>query len=329
MMLQLLQKLGKHQPQIIGFDIHRDLPEYQPTADLVQYLQENQHVIFPCAHPEAKFPGIKPIPGITQEQVGFMDVVEDPDSIIRRQLLAATPPEESPCIATYSLNTQLALYYLEAQGYSLNFPTPDSWQIAPVGFDILKAKPGFYQQRELIQGHQILLNYRTFNSLDDLAKRVTLTEIVTEQVEPKFIRDRIILIGVTDPILAKDEFNTPYNQEIRGLLLHAQMVSQLVSAVEEQRPLLGFLPLWGEALWVSFWSLVGGIVIWKFKSLLHRGLAVVALLIFLDGICFILLLEAGVLLPLVPSALVLVITGTIVAADTTLIISNKGKQHHA
>jgi len=324
MMLRLLKKLDEHQPQMIGLDIYRDVPEGKGRADLVQYLQQHQHVISPCVHPEGTYPGIQPPPGISEEQVGFIDVVKDPDDIIRRHLLVVDPPDKSPCRAIYALSTQLALHYLEAKDYSLNFPTPDSWQIGSVGFDILKAQPGFYQQRKLLRGHQILLNYRVYNSLEDIAKRVTLTQVLTNQVEPNLISDRIILIGVSDPTLAKDEFNTPYNEEIRGLLLHAQMVSQFLNAVEEQRLLLRFWPLWVELLWVGGWSLAGGIVIWQFRSLLRRGIVGGVALICLCSSCFIFLLIKGVVVPLIPSVLTLLITGRIVAIKRIFKVRKKG-----
>ncbi|NER23944.1 MAG: CHASE2 domain-containing protein [Symploca sp. SIO1C2] len=313
MMLQLLKKLGEHQPQIIGLDIYRDLPQGQGRDDLVQYLQQHPHVISPCAHSGSTYPGIHPPPGLSSQQVGFVDTVKDPDQIIRRHLLVVDPPSQSPCTAIYALSTQLALYYLEAKGYSLDFPTPESWQIGSLRFKILKAQPGFYQQSKLLRGHQILLNYRAYNSLEDIAQRVTLTQVLTNQVEPHLISDRIILIGVTDPTLAKDEFNTPYHQEIRGLLLHAQMVSQFVSAVEEQRRLWQFLTLWGDLLWVGSWSLLGGIIVWRFRSFLNQGIVAGVACICLCSSCWIILSTKGVVVPLVPSALTLVITGSIVA----------------
>lgn len=313
-MLRLLKKLDEHKPLAIGLDIYRDIPQGKGRADLVQYLQ-HKRVISPCAHSERKHPGVQPPAGISEKQLGFLDVVKDPDGTIRRHLLAVDPPDKSPCPADYALSSQLALRYLEAKGYSLKFPASDYWQLGPVGFEILKAHKGFYQQPEITRGHQILLNYRSYNSLEDIAKRVTLTEVLTNQVNPNLIKNRIILIGVTDPSLAKDDFNTPYNQEIRGLLLHAQMVSQLLSAVEERRPLLCFWPLWIDIVWVWVWSGAGGAIASRLQSKLRLGLAGGVLLIVLGGIGFVLLLTEGVLVPLVPSALALLTAGGKMVAD--------------
>jgi CHASE2 domain-containing sensor protein len=93
------------------------------------------------------------------------------------------------------------------------------------------------------------------------------------------------------------------------------MVSQILSAVENRRSLLWFSPLWGDALWIWAWSMVGGIIGWQFlSSPLRLGLSSGVAIITLNGICFIVLLTNGGLLPVVPSALALVGTGGIVLA---------------
>lgn len=243
--------------------------------------------------------------------------MSDEDGTIRRHLLALDPPDKSPCPANYALSSQLALHYLASKGYSLKFPTASTWQIGSLSFERLKQYTGFYQEPEMTGGHQIMLNYRSYNSVEDIAKRVTLTQVMTDRVNPNLIGGRIVLIGVTDPTLAKDDFNTPYNQEIRGLVLHAQMVSQVVSAVEDRRPLLSFWPFWADVIWIGVWSFVGGAIALSFQSLLYRGMTIAVAVIIICGICFIFLLEKGVLVPFVPSALALLITVSIVVTNNT------------
>jgi CHASE2 domain-containing sensor protein len=317
MMLRLLKKLEQHKPQVIGLDIYRDMPEGKGRAELIQYFQKSDRAIAPCVHPEGKNPGIEPPTGIKENKLGFLDVMRDDDGTIRRHLLALDPPDKSPCSANYALSSQLALHYLASKGYSLKFPTASTWKIGPLSFERLKQYTGFYQEPEMTGGHQIMLNYRSYNSVEDIAKRVTLTQVMTDRVNPNLIGGRIVLIGVTDPTLAKDDFSTPYNQEIRGLVLHAQMVSQLVSAIEDRRPLLSFWPFWADVIWIGVWSFVGGAIALSFKSLLYRGMTIAVAVIIICGICFIFLLEKGVLVPFVPSALALLITGSIVVTNNT------------
>ena len=318
MILRLLKKLDEYNPQVVGLDIYRDRVEGKGRAELIQYLQQSNHIVPVCKYPDDKSSAIPPPPGISEKQVGFVDVVDDPDYIIRRHLLSAEPLDPSRCNSEYALSTQLAYRYLKYRGKSLTFPSPDTWQFGSLRFKILNNYSGFFQQRSLTDGYQILLNYRVYKSLEDIAQQATLTQVLTNQVKPNLISGRIILIGVTDPTLGNDEFNTPYNQEIRGLWLHAQMVSQLISAVEDGRPLLWFLPFWGEALWVWIGALVVGLVTWRLRSHFFRVLSVCAVGVALSGISFLLLLENGLLVPLVPSTLAVMTTGAIVAAQFTL-----------
>ncbi len=314
-MLRLLKKIEEHQPRVIGLDIYRDRPEGEGHTDLVNYLQKSDRVIPICIVPSTKIPeGVAPPPGISEQQLGFGDVVRDPDSIVRRHLLAMKPPAASSCDTYYALNFQLVLHYLKAENISLQFISEHYWKLGSAVFRKLTPRTGFYQQPVGTEGFQVLLNYRSNQSPKEIAEQVTLTEILTNQVKPDFIKDKIILIGVTDPTIS-DNFNTPYNQELRGLLLHAQMVSQILSAVKDQRCCLWFLPLWGDAFWVWAWSLVGGILAWQYLlSPIRLGLTGTVAIITLNGICFILFLTNGGLLPLVPSALALVVTGGSIVA---------------
>ncbi|HEY9668059.1 MAG TPA: CHASE2 domain-containing protein, partial [Coleofasciculaceae cyanobacterium] len=252
--------------------------------------------------------GVAPPPGLEDERLGFADVVRDPDGVVRRHLIAMNPPAASPCSTYYALSFQLALRYLKAKGTSLKFITENHWQLGSLDLKRLEDKTGFYQKSVSLEGFQILLNYR-LHPFQPLSEKVTFADVVNNQVNPNVVKDKIILIGVTDSIV-KDNFTTPDNQEIRGLLLHAQMVSQILSAVEERRKLLWLLPLWGDACWVWAWSLGGGLLgLYCLSSPMRLGLAGTVALISLNGIGLIVLLTKGCLLPLIPSSLALVVTG--------------------
>jgi CHASE2 domain-containing sensor protein len=101
-----------------------------------------------------------------------------------------------------------------------------------------------------------------------------------------------------------------------GVILHAQMVSQILSAVLDGRTLMWIWPFWGEVLWVWGWSFVGGVLAWRFRSLGALALTVGVTLGVLYGLCFSLITQGG-WVPLVPSALTLVATGGSVIAYFT------------
>jgi CHASE2 domain-containing sensor protein len=104
------------------------------------------------------------------------------------------------------------------------------------------------------------------------------------------------------------------------VVLQAQMVSQVVSAVMDGRPLISVLPVWGEVLWVWSWSVVGGAfavagsvaIAASDRSKLYLVLAGGGVLALLYVFCLILFYQ-GIWVPLVPSALVLVTSGGTVA----------------
>lgn len=323
---QLLQKLDQYQPQVIGLDIHRDFPVGPNQADLATRLKQSDRLIAVCkvSASEVNDPGIPSPPEISPERLGFSDAIADEDTIARRHLLGLTPPPTSACSTRYAFSLQLALYYLNQEGIQAQVTPEGQLQLGSV---VLKRLTPFHTgsyQKVDTRGYQVLLNYRHSPSLQDVATQVTLGDVLSDRIAPdtvKALKGRIILIGVTAPSTG-DFWSTPYSsgqssfqKQIPGVFLQAQMVSQILSAVLDQRPLLWVWPQWGEALWIWGWSMVGGLLAWRFQSLLRLGLAEGAALGILSGLCFGLIIQGG-WVPLVPSTLALIATGGGVAAYT-------------
>ncbi len=317
---QLLEKLESYKPKAIGLDIYRDFPVGAGYRDLGKRLKQSDRFISVCkVSTETNDPGISPPPEVPVERLGFSDVVIDPDGVLRRHLLALTPHPASPCTASYALSSQLALRYLAAKGISLKITTDGYLQLGTTIFKPLEAHTGGYQNIDA-WGHQVLLNYRSYRSASDFVPQVTLTQVLNGQLNPDAVKDKIVLIGVSAPS-RNDYFLTPYSrsqtfdQQMPGVVVHAQMVSQILSAVMDHRPLLWVWPVWGEALWIWGWSLAGGLLCWRCQLRLGLGPLVVALVI-LYGLCFGLITQGG-WVPLVPSALALVSSGGSVVAYRT------------
>jgi CHASE2 domain-containing sensor protein len=307
---RLLEKLESYQPRAIGLDIYRDFPVAPNYQDLAQHLKKSDRLVAVCkVSTDIKDPGVSPPPEVPADNQGFADVVTDSDGVLRRHLLALTPSPASPCRASYALSSQLAFRYLAAMGISPKITTDGYLQLGNTIFKRLEARTGGYQNIDA-WGHQVLLNYRSHRSVQTMAGQVTLSQVLNDRVDPKAVKDRIVLIGATAPS-RKDYFYTPYSttrrldQQMPGIVAHAQMVSQILSAVLDKRPLLWVWPVWGEALWIWGWSLAGGLLFWRFN--LIRLALVGSSLIILYGVCFGLLTQGG-WVPLVPSALVLVFT---------------------
>ncbi|MBD0262960.1 MAG: CHASE2 domain-containing protein, partial [Tolypothrix sp. Co-bin9] len=89
---RLLDKLESYQPRAIGLDIYRDFPVGSDYPDLAKRLLKSDRLIAVCkASTEINDQGVPPPPEVPGENLGFSDVVTDPDGILRRHLLALTP----------------------------------------------------------------------------------------------------------------------------------------------------------------------------------------------------------------------------------------------
>ncbi|MDJ0595653.1 MAG: CHASE2 domain-containing protein [Pleurocapsa sp. MO_226.B13] len=307
---RLLAKLEQAQPRVIGLDIHRDFPVGEKYPDLVTRMQQSAHFFVVCLYGN---PGVPPPPEVPLERQGFNNALLDPDTIIRRHLLAVS--SSSPCQNKYSFNWQLATHYLAETGIHPQITRKNYLQLGETIFKTLETNTGGYQNLDA-SGHQILLNYR---STPKIAQTVTLQELFGDRFLPELVKDRIVLIGTTAPSFRDHNWRTPYstgNWSVRtmsGVEIQAHMVSQILSAVLDARPLIWWLSKPREVIWIGFWSLTGGLLVWRFPSPLSAilGVGVAASLLYIS--CWILLILNGGWLPLVPSILVLVATGSSIA----------------
>ncbi|MEH2270394.1 MAG: CHASE2 domain-containing protein [Nostoc sp.] len=309
----LVEKLEQYQPRAIGLDIYRDFPVDAKEAPLANWMRRSDRFIAICkvSEPQINEPGVSPPPEIPTARQGFSDFVKDSDGILRRHLMAMKPNDSSPCTTPYAFSAQLAFRYLEAEGISVKYTKEKDLQIGQVVFKRLRSHMGSYQQLD-DWGYQVLLNYRSFNSPLKAVEQITLKDLLRGAIDPKIVKNRIVLIGITNQS-AGDYFSTPYTtahkQEIPGVIVHAQMVSQILSAVLDGRTLLWIWPVWGEALWVFYWSVFGGILPWHIRNSWLLGLAVVTVIGVISAISFVMLLK-GIWIPLIPGALALVVTSS-------------------
>ena len=271
---ELLTRLDLYQPRAIGLDLFRDVPLNPGHEALVSSIAQSDRLWAVCKMSSADNPGIAPPPGLSPEKIGFADVVVDRGGILRRSLLLASPPEfegqrpqvhpcNTPGTALLSLGFQVAMAYLIAENVPIAQTEADEIQLGDQVLTRLQPSAGGYHGIEA-QGYQILLNYR---SAQTPVRVVSLTDVLSGQVDPAWIRDRIVLVGYTTP-QAKDDFYTPYSeglqddQKMPGVLVHAQIASQLLSAVLDQRPLLWFWSGGIEAGWIFLGSLAGSLFAW-------------------------------------------------------------------
>ncbi|MGB5633156.1 MAG: EAL domain-containing protein, partial [Waterburya sp.] len=304
---QLLKNIQRHQPKAIGFDLYREVAYPPGTSALRQELQKDNMVVIQLIGNGEN--SVSAPPGVAPEQISFNDIVVDVgDDVLRRNLMYVMLKSEGSdeIREEYSFALRLSLKYLENR--HLKFQVHDDYlQIGAAIFPDLKANSGGYQlETSETAGKQILINYRSPN----IARRVTLSEVLAGKISPSLIKDKIVLIGTTSPSV-KDMHLTPYHQGSQsfmpGVVAHAQMLSQILSVVLDDAPLLWFWSEWAEGIWISGWSLLAVVIAWKLK----HPLSIIAIgTISLGGLwlfCSITFALGG-WIPLVPPALTFTIT---------------------
>jgi CHASE2 domain-containing sensor protein len=115
-----------------------------------------------------------------------------------------------------------------------------------------------------------------------------------------------------------------------GVYLQAQMVSQILSAVQDDRLPIQVWSWWAEFLWIWAWSPVGVIFAWFPRSLLHWELAqslVLGTLVavgILYGVCFFVFWQHW-WLPLLPPALTLGLTSILYLSMPVSHLNNQNR----
>ncbi|MEG4507137.1 EAL domain-containing protein [Microcoleus sp. F6_B4] len=308
---QTLTKLQKYRPKVIGLDLYRDLPQAPGHQELLAALKAPNVVAIEQLS-DSENPGVPAPPGIPPDRVGFNDFVLDPDGVVRRNLLSVSQPKKTNA---FSFSVQVALLYLKDRVQPENSPVhPHQINWGKAEFVPLTSDSGGYANIDT-KGYQIMLKYR---SGKEVARQVSIRQVLNGEIDPRWVKDKIVLIGTTAPS-TRDVFLTPYSPvkkqsaKMPGVLLHAQMLSQILSAVLDGQSLFWVWPEWAEILWNGAWAMVGGVVAWRVQHPARAGLAGGAGLMGLLAIAYG-IFSGGGWIPLVSPTLGLVVTGLGVSA---------------
>lgn len=307
----LIQILQQYNPRAIGLDIVRDLPVEPGHDKFVQILQNSPNII---GIQQVLGLGIAPPPALPSEQIGFSDGIPDDDGRMRRSLLG-TYVENNPDYQ-FSLALRLAEAYLTPKGFPLDngIKDPHAMRFGTVELPRFSSYTGGYINTKA-GGVQILVNYR--NNIDSF-RTFSLSDVKSSKIKPEWIQNRLVLIGMTTPS-APDLAHTTaiafshVKGEIYGVEFQAHAISQIISAVLDNRPLIKSLAEGWEYLWIIVWGL-GGIYLSQLTvSPLKNLLAVILSSFMLIIICY-LFLWWGWWLPMVPAVLALAFNGVILTS---------------
>ncbi|MBT9315887.1 TIR domain-containing protein [Leptothoe spongobia] len=342
---EAIRVLNSHDARLIGLDVFRDFPAQGALSNDFAWT-DNLFGICQTASDQVSDIGND---GIPLQRVGFANLLLDGGKIVRRHYLTQWAADGSPCVAEESFTLLLAKAYLESEDIAVDIIVNsdhlgeyiESIVLGDVVPPALSGDGTAYHTEtgestwknlgsrdwSTLDGRQTLLNFWTFQDpntqekigarLKDFAQQVSLEAVIKNEVDPGLIRDRIILIGYTDfSDRNSDDFNTPYGDSVPGIYLHGQMISQLINAVLEERPLIRWWPFVGEVGWVLLWSGVGGFVFWRFVRpgpLLAAGFGAVGLLTLA---CYGFMVGPVIWVPWVPALVGWGITGSAVGYMT-------------
>ncbi len=265
-MAQLLGKINTYQPRAIGLDLYRDLPVEPGHKEFIKIAETIPNLIGIEKLRDTRSLGVDPPPVLSKrQQVGFNNIVVDADGKVRRSLLYLSTDGESH----ESLALKLAKVYLEVEGIK---PQPstlnsDYLQLGKGVFFPFHPNDGGYVEADA-GGYQILAYFRHPASFETVA----LADVLAGKVPEELLRDRIVLIG-SKATSTEDVFYTPYSSRVNGTVisfagveLHANFISQILSAAIDGNSLI---KVWSEPVewfWIFGWSSLGAIVVLRGRS---------------------------------------------------------------
>ena len=235
---ELLETVQRYRPRAIGLDIVRDLPVEPGHQALTAALANMPNVIaIEQALPDVSGAAIAPPPNLPADRVGFVDALLDRDGFVRRSLLGTSNPAEE---YRFSLTLRLAASYLAAEGIPLDNGMQDPVAMRFGSTELTRVRPhtGGYVGADA-GGNQILINFRSGPAPFRI---ISMGEVEAGTVKPEWFRDRIVLIGIT-ALSQKDVVNSAAIAGstpglVYGVEIQAHAISQILSAVLADRPLL-------------------------------------------------------------------------------------------
>lgn len=308
---QLIKNIKEQEPRAIGMDLYRDLAVEPGHQQLVEVFKSTPNLIgIQKVVGNVQGRAVEPPPLLGKlNQIGAADLVIDADGKIRRGLLSLKQ-ENGETI--YGLGLRLALMYLEGSGIELYAVdgSPGKVGLGQAVFVPFQKNDGGYVDAD-DGGYQIVLNFR--GPLENFHS-ISLTDVLKNNIPADLMRDRIVLIGANATSL-NDLFYTPYNSRTRfdrtpGVVIHANIISQIVLAATEGRSLIKSWSEPMEWLWIFIWSGLGAILAWKLPAMEWiAGICLVlgASLVLSTYLAFL----QGWWIPVVPPLLAL--TGSVVA----------------
>ncbi len=256
----LLIQLQEDSPAVIGLDIYRDIPHEPGSQALAQQLQQDNVVAVNKLGFEGEGEVLAPS-AVPEARIGFTDFVVDADGTVRRHFMFAALGDSE----FYSFSLRLAQRFLSQKG-RVTQAEPNAIALGATRIKPIEPNTGGYQNIDT-KGYQALIRYFP---MSEVAQQLSLMQVLSGDYDPTMIAGKIVIIGTT-AASQQDIFQTPFsataNGDLRtpGVVIHAQLTNQLLSAALDGRSPLRSWSQWAELSYAALCGLGGGLVIWRFS----------------------------------------------------------------
>ncbi|MEM8613715.1 MAG: CHASE2 domain-containing protein, partial [Cyanobacteria bacterium P01_H01_bin.105] len=264
---ELIETLQAYTPRVVGIDIFRDRPVGDGHQRLVQTLQASDNII--GIYRVGTNNIVLPPPALSEEQIGFADAIIDNDGFLRRSLLGSTDEQNN---YRFSLTIRLTARYLAEDGLQLDngVRDPETMRFGTTEIPRFRTNAGGYVRTDQ-GGNQALINFRAG---PEPFEKITYKTLMSGQVDPELLRDRIVLIGYTaasvKDFVSSGAIAGVNPSLVPGMDAQAHAVSQILSAVYEDRAFLQTLPDGVEYSLIFISGLVGlTLAQWRRKPVVH------------------------------------------------------------
>ena len=283
---QLLERLNAWKPRAIGINLHRDLPVPPGSIAFNNLLTDTPTIISAEQLADGMFgmgsnPLIPPPSAAPESRVGFNNNILDEDQKVRRAFLY-WKNEGGTVKESFALKLS-KLYLAQNQIYAQpSINRPSDLQLGRGIFRQIQPDTGAYVRADA-GAYQILVNFRGGKTP---FQTFSMQAILSGDVAPEAVRDRIVLIGATAET-QNDFAATPYTRQqpyqpkssrtwsstwISGVALQAQFVSQIVSAALDGRLMFQSWPEGVEIVWIGLWAWIGVRLCWRLRGRPKRSL---------------------------------------------------------
>ncbi|MEM6837076.1 MAG: CHASE2 domain-containing protein [Cyanobacteria bacterium P01_C01_bin.120] len=333
---ELLNIIFSADPAAVGLNIFLNEADGAPGREqLIQMFEIHPNLIGvqKILPPQEIDPPQDISEAVVREQFGLNDVPIDQDSRIRRTFLGAYLPYDDEDVQNndfkFSFSFKLARAYLESQGYTLeNHPRNPDIPIFQqengdsfISLPILDSHSGGYHREINISKIQTLLNFKAGSNTFEI---IEASKFFNRSLSPDHLKQKIVIVGSVDSyfprflsVAASSNLIQAENSEdpiiprigIIGSELEAHSVSQIIAAVESDRPLLYTLPPSVEYLLILLSGISGIIISISFRSSLKSVIVLAVFTILGSCICYLSVASWGLWLPVTPMVVCFPLSG--------------------